>query len=320
MSNNIGATTRIQYTPSTKFYLEDLKNGIQWVTNLPFPVQVVEKTEIIDHLNRTKLVTVYKYHHGYYNGREREFRGFGRVDQYDTENFDIFVNSSLHNGKALFNNKQKGFHVPPVLVKTWFHTGVYYDENNPFADSQFYDQTDMMRSYRKEFFNGDEYAFKLDDNSVESGETPHEAYRILRGAIIRKEVYGLDNSVKQNNPYIVSENQYRVSLLQDKKSNINGVYIRNLCESLTYHYERNPNDPRIIHQINLGFDNYGNITDTISIAYPRRPFYASYNEQKMVKVTYTWSKFINEDIFDADLENFYHIGIPCETKTFEILG
>ena len=55
------------------------------MTNLPFPVQVLEKTEVIDHISKTKLVTTYKYHHGYYDGREREFRGFGRVDQCDTD-------------------------------------------------------------------------------------------------------------------------------------------------------------------------------------------------------------------------------------------
>ena len=74
-------------------YLEDKKAGNPWATNLPFPVQVLEKTEVIDHISKTKLVTAYKYHHGYYDGKEREFRGFGRVDQYDTEIFDDFQNS-----------------------------------------------------------------------------------------------------------------------------------------------------------------------------------------------------------------------------------
>ena len=85
MSNNMGATTRAQYASSTKFALADKQAGHPWVTNLPFPVQVLEKTEVIDHISKTKLVTTYKYHHGYYDGREREFRGFGRVDQCDTE-------------------------------------------------------------------------------------------------------------------------------------------------------------------------------------------------------------------------------------------
>ena len=95
MDNNLGATTRVQYAPSTKFYLEDEANGRPWATKLPFPVQVVEKSEVIDHISQTKLVTTYKYHHGYFDGREREFRGFGRVDQFDTEVFEEFQRRRL---------------------------------------------------------------------------------------------------------------------------------------------------------------------------------------------------------------------------------
>ena len=81
MTNNMGATTKAHYEPSTKEYLEDLKQNRPWVTTLPFPVQVLKKVEVIDHISRSKLVTTYSYHHGYYDGEEREFRGFARVDQ-----------------------------------------------------------------------------------------------------------------------------------------------------------------------------------------------------------------------------------------------
>ena len=57
MSNNMGATTRVSYAPSTRYFLEDQANGTPWVTRLPFPVQVVDKVEVIDHISKTKLVT-----------------------------------------------------------------------------------------------------------------------------------------------------------------------------------------------------------------------------------------------------------------------
>src|SRR5262249_26038740 len=41
VSNNLGATTTINYAPSTQFYLDDRAVGLPWVTKLPFPVQVV---------------------------------------------------------------------------------------------------------------------------------------------------------------------------------------------------------------------------------------------------------------------------------------
>jgi hypothetical protein len=64
MSNNMGATTRVRYASSTKYFLEDEVNGNPWATKLPFPVHVVDKVEVIDHISKTKLVTRYKYHHG----------------------------------------------------------------------------------------------------------------------------------------------------------------------------------------------------------------------------------------------------------------
>src|SRR5690606_6750872 len=85
--NNLGAETRFQYAASTKFYLEDKARGRPWITRLPFPVHVVERVETFDHVGRNRFVTRYSYHHGYFDGIEREFRGFGLVEQWDTEEF-----------------------------------------------------------------------------------------------------------------------------------------------------------------------------------------------------------------------------------------
>ncbi len=83
--NNLGAETHIAYAPSTKFYLKDKEAGTPWITRLPFPVHVIERVEIYDHISRNRFVTRYAYHHGYFDGIEREFRGFGMVEQWDTE-------------------------------------------------------------------------------------------------------------------------------------------------------------------------------------------------------------------------------------------
>ena len=53
-------------------------------------MQVVARVEVIDALSGGKLTTEYRYHHGYWDGAEREFRGFGRVEQLDTEIFEEF--------------------------------------------------------------------------------------------------------------------------------------------------------------------------------------------------------------------------------------
>jgi Insecticide toxin TcdB middle/N-terminal region/FG-GAP-like repeat len=77
ITNNLGKQTHLQYAASTQFYLEDSAAGQPWVTRLPFPVQVVQKITTFDGITNTRLTTSYSYHHGYYDGVEREFRGFG---------------------------------------------------------------------------------------------------------------------------------------------------------------------------------------------------------------------------------------------------
>jgi len=75
--NQLGAETRLTYKSSTEFYLADREAGRPWVTRLPFPVHVVERVEATDHISRNRFVTRFAYHHGHYDGEEREFRGFG---------------------------------------------------------------------------------------------------------------------------------------------------------------------------------------------------------------------------------------------------
>ena len=85
--NNLGAQTSVTYAPSTKFYLKDKQAGKPWITKLPFPVHVVERVDTLDDVSRNRFTTRYAYHHGYFDGPEREFRGFGCVEQWDTEEF-----------------------------------------------------------------------------------------------------------------------------------------------------------------------------------------------------------------------------------------
>jgi RHS repeat-associated protein len=312
--NNMGATTKVQYVSSTKFYLADKKAGRPWVTNLPFPVQVLEKTEVIDHISKTKLVTTYKYHHGYYDGREREFRGFGRVDQCDSEEFETFANSGLHEGQSLFTNSERVYHVPPVMKKSWFHTGVYFDDNLPSANGVFYDKEDMLNAYRQEFYQGDENAFLLQGHDVEPTGTPHEAYRALRGSLVRSETYAIDGTDKEAFPYTVTQKRFEVKQLQAKAANNYAVYLAWQKENTSYHYERNPEDPRVGHEITLKVDEYGNMTDKVTIGYPRRN--PVYDEQGELKVLYTKADFINK----PDETDFYFIGIACQSRAFEVTG
>ncbi|MGD0067462.1 MAG: SpvB/TcaC N-terminal domain-containing protein, partial [Streptosporangiaceae bacterium] len=125
--NNLGAETVIGYTPSTTFYLADAAAGRPWITRLPFPVQVVERVEVFDRVNRNKFTTRHAYHHGYFDGFEREFRGFGMVEQWDTE--ELAVLESRPAGPGEFADPDRTTDLPPVLTRTWLHTGVFPDED-----------------------------------------------------------------------------------------------------------------------------------------------------------------------------------------------
>ena len=124
IDNNLGAETHLHYAPSTQFYLADKQAGRPWITKIPFPVQVVDRVETIDRISGNRFVSTYRYRHGYFDGEEREFRGFGYVEQLDTESFAAFEEANSTNATEV------AFHVPPVLTKTWFHTGFYRDRNH----------------------------------------------------------------------------------------------------------------------------------------------------------------------------------------------
>src|SRR5262249_21263488 len=115
-----GAETVVQYAPSTKFYLQDKFAGKPWVTRLPFPVHCVERVETYDRIGRSRFVSLYKYHHGYFDGAEREFRGFGKVEQLDAEEFDALCKPAAN---VSFSSS-----IPRVRTVTWFHTGAWAEE------------------------------------------------------------------------------------------------------------------------------------------------------------------------------------------------
>lgn len=295
VNNNMGKETLLSYTSSTEFYLEDLKSGNPWITKLHFPVHVLKKVTVIDHISSSRLTTIFKYHHGYYDGEEREFRGFGMVEQTDSESFDTYdVSNELD--------------MTPVHTKTWFHTGAYVM------------QEVISRQYADEYFSGDILAHDFSDSVIEgAGEMDYnhlkEAYRSLKGNILRQEIYSLDGTDQQGLPYSVTETNYKVQQLQPRNSQKFGVYLALGNESLTYAYERKLDDPRITHSILLETDAYGQPLKTVSVNYPRRSSVSeAYPEQQQLYITAQTNTYFNED------DDFYLLGVGLEQKGYELNG
>jgi RHS repeat-associated protein len=299
--NNMGAETRVQYAPSTKFYLEAKAAGTPWITKLPFPVQVVESVERFDYINKTRFVNRYAYHHGYYDQHEREFRGFGLVEQWDTECY------SKYSGAGLFSEVPETageeFHLPPVYTKTWIHTGAWLDRET------------LAQAYAKEYYQGDTQAKKLVDTIVPPGlssEEEREACRVLKGTTLRKEIYALDETTESTHPYTVTEGVQAVKMVQPKNKNKHAVFMTHALESISYHYERDPFDPRVTQSMTLDVDHYGTVLQSLNIHYPRRN--PEFSEQA------TFALLLSEvEVMHMDEEHdWYRLGVPVQSKSFDV--
>lgn len=269
--NNVGIETRVEYASSNKFYLRDKHGGKPWITRLPFPVHVVERVETFDAVAGNRFVTRYAYHHGFYDGVEREFRGFGMVEQQDTEEFAALTrNGTLPEA----NNLDPATHVPPVLTKTWFHTGMFLGRDHV---SDFFagllDAGDVGEYYREPGLSDAEARQRLlPDTVLPPGLTldeEREACRALKGAMLRQEIYALDGTDRAGTPYAVSEQNFTVRRLQSRGGNRHAVFFTHPREVIRTHYERNPADPRISHSMTLQVDDFGNVLEALAIGYGR---------------------------------------------------
>jgi RHS repeat-associated protein len=327
--NNLGAETRVQYAPSTKFYLADKLAGQPWITRIPFPVHVVERVETYDYISRNRFVTRYAYHHGYYDGIEREFRGFGMVEQWDTEEFAALSTSDVF---PTGDNIDQASHVPPVLTRTWFHTGVYdeTDEASQHFASEYYGAPETNDPNYKAKFDAFFKAL-LPDTVLPSNLTldeERESCRALKGSMLRQEVYALDGTDKEKHPYTVTEQNFTIRALQSRGANRHAVFFTHARESIAYHYEREPADPRVGHALTLDVDRYGNILKSAAIGYGRRQpdvglSPADQAKQTQVLITYTENGLTKDhdtgnDAIDQD--NDYRTPLPCESRTYELIG
>lgn len=309
--NNLGKEVSLDYTSSARFYLDDQLAGRPWVTKLHFPVHCVSKTEVRDRASGHRFVSSYKYHHGYFDHAEREFRGFGMVEQTDSEAFEHFGRGDAS------NIVDQRLHQAPVVTKHWFHTGArlgrdktlhpfaheYWPEDSPSADVVVI------------------AAPGLDPSLVDrlSGEEWREALRACKGKAVRAEVFADDDQPLA--PYSVEARNYVVELLQPRGPNQHAVFAVKESETIVHEYDRDAADPRTSHRLDFDFDEYGNALSSAEITYPRRRADLSLpaetqRAQARTIVIYTRNRFTN-DAIGADSNR---LRMPSEVMRFELEG
>lgn len=356
--NNLGAETEVSYAPSTKFYLQDRLAGKPWLTRLPFPVHCVEKITVTDKWRKTTFSSTYSYHHGHFDGAEREFRGFGRVEQVDVESYGEFEQG---NTASPYITDDKMLYQPPVKTITWFHTGAFLDRERIL--SQF--EHEYFPHWLEDSHPGLHIAFRenlLPQPDMEaqdlSAEEWHEALRACKGMMLRQEVFELDVDAleRPSDPeqlpvklFSAAYHNCHVRRLQPKGVNRHAVFLVAESEAVTYHYELdireeqlprlNP-DPRIAHTLNLRYDEHANVLQSVAVVYPRLGKFEDDAElaagladalslirrvqKEETHLTYSEMRY-TEDFGAkpteqrAALDN-HRSRLPCEVLTYELTG
>lgn len=261
MANNTGAVTEVEYAPSTRCYLDDLARGIRWKTPLPFPVQVVRRSVAIDAISGGRLTTEYTYHHGYWDGAEREFRGFGRVDQRDTETFDDF-RAAVGDASAAAARSYS----PPQETRTWYHQGPVGDEHGEWTEPD----------YSAEFWPGDAPCFRRPAEMEEAlaalpRRARRDALRTLRGRVLRTESYALDGPPLETVPFTVTEQLHAVR--EEDAPDPDGpdrerIFFPHTLAQRTTRWERG-DDPLTQLQLTGDHDAFGQPRTQAAVAAPR---------------------------------------------------
>jgi RHS repeat-associated protein len=290
MENSMGQETLLEYGYSATHFIDAKRQGNAWATKMPFHFPVVNKKTITDHITEASSVSIYKYHDGSYNGKERRFISFGAVEQYDS---DILGNTSFETNSF----------TTPSCTKNWFHNGLFGSEL--IRSKQFYKGDVSAPYFGQQFF---EQTDPLDEDDFEKG------YRSLAGKSVRQEVYGTDKEGKLlPHPYVVIQTNYAIRKIQPKTTLHDSCFFCFATEIIHCDYEQQPTDPRISHQLVLAVGQYGDVEKTANIYYARRAGQAgAIDDQLRDRITANRSQFSHVSTLDK-----YAPGIHLEEKAYE---
>ncbi|MFN3533304.1 MAG: toxin TcdB middle/C-terminal domain-containing protein [Candidatus Brocadia sp.] len=256
------------------------------------------------------------------------------VEQTDAEHFDHWVKGNAS------NIVDKTLHQEPVITKSWFHTGAFLSREkilNQFVHEYWYEE---MKRQGLAVVNNEVSlpdarlitAPGLDPTLIDrlSAQEWREALRACKSMGLRSEVFAKDAPLvgaiadqlkKELTPFTAATHNCVIELLQPKGQNKHAIFVVKESEVITYSYERNTDDPRIAHNLNIKLDEYGNVLESASVVYPRMTADASLpaetqEAQNKTLIIYTQNRFTN----DVDTDDAYRLRVPSEVKTYELKG
>lgn len=264
LDNGMGWSATITYGSSTQFYLDAQREGKPWRHHPPFAVPVVKSLTVNEQITNQTHCTSFRYSNGFYDRAKKAFRGFGYVEQHEHE---IQPERDESNQKCEM--------AAAALSRTWFYSGAL----PPSVQGNVVKNTtqDPADTAPDAGFVGEKKLPELPRSFVETddasiyGALDEGACRALSGHLARHEVYSAAAWFAPQadaKPYIVSQTNYRVRLVQDETDRVSAVYAVFPSEKLTLNLEQSYGQPRIDHSIVVEIDALGHVTKDCHLGYP----------------------------------------------------
>ena len=292
LDNGMGCLTQINYGFSGAHYLEAQRKGRPWISKIPSHFTVADQKVVIDTVTNSRMAVTYRYYDGHYNGHDRHFVCFGRVEQYDVETLE--TDASAHD---------TGY-TQPSCTKTWLHPGTFgWDAAKTI---QYYGENGNHPALPPPFF---------EDQGAQGENDFMQGYRSLAGKVVRQEIYGVkpDGGLEEH-PYTVTQTNYAIRNLQPATAMHSGSWHPYRTETLEIAYDRMPNDPKMAHHLALEVDEFGNVVREMNIAYSRRAETPDIHElQAKDYITVDIHQFLN-----INTPSRYETGILYESKSYDV--
>ncbi len=249
VNNNLGASHTLCYRSSAQSWLDEKEADPQAVPALPFAMHLLVKTRTLDEITGNQLAQTCRYYQGVYDGREREFRGFGYVETEDTSDDALPVGDDTPLAATL-------------LTKSWYHCGREADETTLYGepwqgDSEAITLNPTLLTHYEE---GQDQVLDAPDET-----TRWWLFRALKGALLRSESWTKGTNIA---PYACTQQRMQVRLVQAGDM---PIVLPLGLEQIVSGYEQRADDPIVVQTVTLVRDEYGVVSQQASVAYPRRP-------------------------------------------------